>query len=527
MRKCFYNANIHTINKKNEIWQAIITNNQKIEFVGSNDDALSFCDAQTQKIDLDGKLVLPGFIDDHTHFIQGGLSILGIQLRNCKSKEEFVSNIKDFASKNSGQWITGGDWNHQEWKEPVLPSKKWIDEFTPDNPVLINRLDGHLALANSKALKSANITKNTPSPIGGLIEKDENGEPTGILKDNAMLLVQNLIPKPEKSLLEKAMVSALNEAKQCGVTSIQDISSYQDYLLFDDFNKNQKLSCRIYSRLPIIDFRKYYEDGIKIGSGNDFLKSGSLKAFADGSLGSQTAWFFEPYLNSSFCGLPMDIIDNGSLRKWALEADNLGFNLSIHAIGDNAVFEVLDIFDEVKRKNPPWDRRFRIEHAQHINKELLNKIKELDVIISAQPYHLYDDGSWAENFIGKARSRYTYAFNSFLENEIKLCFGSDWTVAPMSAIAGIYAASGRKTSNGKNENGWFSEEKISVQQAVECYTRNNAYAEYSENLKGTIEKGKYADFIVLSDDIFKVDLKEIPNTKILMTIFNGEVIFAK
>jgi predicted amidohydrolase YtcJ len=279
-------------------------------------------------------------------------------------------------------------------------------------------------------------------------------------------------------------------------------------------------------RLPISQWEDLAKLGIEVPFGNEFIRIGSLKAFADGSLGSMTALFFDPYdENPNTRGLATDIVQDGRLEKWATEADKAKLQLSIHAIGDSANSLVLSIFERIVQKNPNWDRRFRIEHAQHIHPKDFERFKKLNVIASMQPYHAIDDGRWAEKRIGKERCKSSYAFRTFLDSGVKLCFGSDWNVAPLSPILGIYAAVTRQTLDGKHPEGWFPEQKISVEEAVECYTINNAYAEFAENEKGSISVGKLADFVVLSEDIFKIPPERIKDVSVLMTVLGGRMIY--
>ncbi|MCU7514143.1 MAG: amidohydrolase [Ignavibacteria bacterium] len=526
-QKAFINGKVYTVNEKQPYAEALVTRNNRIFFAGSTEEAKHFITPETEVIDLKGKLMLPGFIDNHVHFISGGFYKLGVDLRHAKSTDEFKTMLKDYVSTNGGRWVTGGDWDHEAWEKNDLPVKEWIDSFTPNTPVLVSRFDGHMALANSYALKLAGITKDTPSPEGGLIVKDKaTGEPTGILKDNAMSLVFAVIPEPGEEEYARALKAALNEAKKNGFTSVQDITYSNDLKTYQKFEKEGSLTCRIYTRLPIADCDNLIGSGIRYNFGSEKLKIGSLKAFADGSLGSSTALFFEPYAqDSSTTGLAMDYVTDGRLKSWALKSDKAGLQLSIHAIGDKANSLILDIFEEVVKANPKWDRRFRIEHAQHVRPEDVKRFKEMNVIASVQPYHLIDDGCWAEKRIGKERLRNTYPFRSFIDNGVKVCFGSDWSVAPLDPIMGIYAAVTRSTLDGKRPEGWIPEEKISVEEAIKCYTINNAYASFEEDIKGSIEAGKLADLVVLSEDILSVEPAKIKDVKVDMTIFDGNIIY--
>lgn len=522
-KKAFINGKIYTVNEKQPLVETVVIEGNKIVFTGNNNDAKSFIDKNTEVVDLKGKLMLPGFIDNHVHFISGGFYLQGINLRVAKSTSEFKQIIKDYAEKYPGKWITSGNWDHEAWEKKDLPTKEMIDDVTPTTPVFVDRFDGHMALANSYALKLAGITKDTKSPEGGLIVKDpKTGEPTGILKDNAMSLVYSIIPESTDEEYYKAALVALEHARQLGVTSVQDITYSKDLETYRKLEKENKLTCRIYTRYPISAFKDVDKNGI---TGNDILKIGSLKAFADGSLGSSTAWFFKPYAqDTTTTGLPMDIVTNGELREWSLAADKDKLQICVHAIGDRANNYMLNLYEEIIKTNPKWDRRFRIEHAQHLNASDIPRFKQLGVIASMQPYHCIDDGVWAEKRIGKDRLKDAYPFKSLLNSGAVLCFGSDWTVAPLNPLLGIYAAVTRRTLDGKNPDGWIPEEKISVEDAIRCYTINNAYASFEENIKGSIEVGKLADFVVLSEDILTIAPEKIKDVKVEKVVFDGKVI---
>lgn len=528
-KKAFVNGKIYTVNDKQPLAEAVVIENNKIIFVGSNLDAEKYIDASTEKIDLNGKLMLPGFIDNHVHFLSGGFYLNGIDLRPAKSTSEFKQILKAYASAHQGKWITGGNWDHEAWEVNDLPTKEMVDEFTTNTPILIDRFDGHMALANSYTLKLAGITKDTESPEGGLIVKDKiTGEPTGILKDNAIYLVGKFIPTSSEDEYYHALLTALDHAKKLGVTSVQDITYSSDLKAYRRAEKESKLTCRIFTRMPVDSYQKLINDGVKIPYGSDKLKMGSLKAFADGSLGSSTAWFFERYDQDTLTtGLAMDIVTNGCLEIWAMDADKNHLQISTHAIGDKANSYMLNVYENIKNANPSWDRRFRIEHAQHVRFEDVKRFAKIGVIASVQPYHLIDDGVWAEKRIGKKRINEAYPLKDFLANGVKMCFGTDWTVAPLNPLLGLYAAVTRRTLDEKNPNGWIPEQKISLEDAVKCYTINCAYASFEEDIKGSIETGKLADLIVLSEDIFSMDPIKIKDVIVEMTVFDGEIIFKK
>lgn len=329
MRKAYINGKIYTVNEKQPFAQAVVTEGNKIIFVGNNDEAKKLITSNTEVIDLKEKFMMPGFIDNHVHFITGGHYLLGIDLRSAQSTAEFKRILNDYAKKYPGKWITGGYWNHENWEIKDLPTKEMVDEAVYDQPVFVERLDGHMGVANSLALKMAGITKETQNPEGGLIVKDpKTGEPTGVLKDNAMNLIYRIIPEPSEDENYQALLAALNEAKKLGITSVHDIT-YSDALkAFERAKSEGKLTCRIYTRWPIADYKSLVEKNIKAGTGDELIKMGSLKAFADGSLGSSTAWFFEKYnQDTTTFGLPMDIVTDGSMEKWCLDADKNGLQL--------------------------------------------------------------------------------------------------------------------------------------------------------------------------------------------------------
>ena len=525
-KKAFINGKIFTADNSGFTADGVLISGNKIIYAGSGKDITKLIDSNTEIIDLKGKLMLPGFIDAHTHFIDGGFYLLGLDLRPAESVEDFITILKTYAAQNKRGWITGGNWNQENWIVPELPSKELIDPFTENIPVFIERLDKHMGLANSAALKLAGITKDTLSPKDGTIVKDAvTGEPTGIIKDNAMKLIYSVIPKRGEKELSSAASAALDEAKRNGVTGIHDISLPEHFAVFQDLLKENKLTCRIFSRLPIKEHANFTLLGIQAGFGNEMLRTGSLKAFADGSLGAGTAWFFEPYIDGKGnYGLPMDELTSGRMETRCLESDLKKLQISVHAIGDRANSSVLDIFEKVINTNPEWNRRFRIEHAQHIRDADVKRFSVCSVIASMQPYHLIDDSLYAGKKIGKDRIAEAYVFRKLLNENVKLCFGSDWPVAPLKPLTGIYAA----VTGGVSRNypdGFNPGQKITVEEAVRCYTINSAYASYEENLKGSIEPGKLADFVVLNGDIFSVRPERIKDIKVEMTVLDGEIIY--
>ncbi len=524
--KCFVHATVHTVDPRRPRAEAIVVKENRIVYVGSSKDARRFAGPEAEIIDVGGKLMIPGFIDNHVHFVLGGEQVDGLDTRLCGSRREFVGMLQQYLQKHPGRWFKGGDWDHERWEDTSLPRKEWIDPFSHDTPMFLPRFDWHMALVNSAGLRLAGITRETPDPAGGTIEHDHaTGEPTGLLKDAAMDLVLRVIPQQTPARIEQCVMHALDVARRNGVTSVHDISEESHIPIYTKLAREGTLTCRIYSRLPLPGFRKLVERNVHHASGTPFVRIGSMKAFADGSLGSTTAWFFEPYVNEPTSGLAMEALSSGEMLQWATEADLHGLQLSIHAIGDRANDAVLGMFETILRSNPSWDRRFRVEHAQHVRQEDIARFAALGVIVSAQPYHAIDDGVWAESRIGPDRARTAYAFKSFLNAGVRLCFGSDWTVAPLNPLSGIYAAVTRRTLDGRRPGGWMPEQKVTVEDAVRCYTINNAYAEFEEHNKGSITPGKVADLVVLSEDIFRIPPEKIENVQVEMTMVDGNVVY--
>lgn len=527
----FLNGKIWTVDASRPEAEAVALAGGRIIAVGSSKEIRSYIGPATRVTDLKRKRMLPGFIDNHTHFMSGGFQLQSVDLRSAKSEEEFAAIIKKRADERPAKWITGGDWDHDLWSSGKLPAKEMIDRYTPNTPVFVNRYDGHMALANSVALKRAGITKDTPDPPGGTIVRDPvTGEPTGLLKDEAMSPIWGLIPPPSDEDMLNAARIALNEAKRLGVTSIQDMAysnGERDITTYNELNRRGELTARMNCVSYISGWKNLALSGIQAPFGDEMVRLGSLKAFVDGSLGSSTALFFEPFLNENTHGLPMDVVTDGRLERWATSADSARLQLRVHAIGDSANSLMLDMFDRIMKKNPKWDRRFRIEHAQHIHPKDFSRFAALGVIAAVQPYHAIDDGRWAVKRIGDERCKTTYPFRSFLDHGIRMSFGSDWTVAPLDPILGIYAAVTRRTTDGANPNGWYPEQKISVKEAIECYTINNAYAAFEEKEKGSISVGKLADLVVLSDDILSIDPVKIESVKVEMTVLGGKTIYVR
>lgn len=523
-------AKIWTVDQATPTAQAVAVLGERIVAVGSDADVDAWRGTKTRVVDAGGKLLLPGFDDAHVHFVSGGAQLDSVQLTDATSAEEFARRIGERAKITpKGEWILGGDWDETKWNPPQLPTRELIDRVAPDTPVFVMRYDGHMGVGNSLALKLAGITAKTPELPGGTIVKDAQGNPTGALKDAAMDYMNKVIPPMSHEQRVRAVKRALLHAAAVGVTSVQNMNpDYADIAVYSELLDRGELTARIYAA-PLIT--QGADDQAKIGIrrafGGPWLRIGAVKAFADGSLGSRTAYFFEPYTDQpGYIGLLSDEMHPISLmRERMMRADAAGLQICTHAIGDQAISIVLDLYSEIVKADGPRDRRLRIEHAQHMAAKDFDRFAQLHVIASMQPYQAIDDGRWAEERIGHGRASRTYAFRTFLNHGVRLAFGTDWDVAPLNPLLGVYAAVTRATLDGKYPNGWFPEQKLTVAEAVEAYTMGSAYAEFQEKEKGSITPGKLADMVILSDDIFSIDPAKIRDVKVLKTFAGGKMVW--
>jgi predicted amidohydrolase YtcJ len=521
------NANIHTMNAAQKEARSIAVLGNKIVAVGTDAEIKSMIGPKTRVIDAKGKLVIPGFNDAHVHFLEGGFQLSSVDLRSAKTPQEFVERIKAFAAKlPKGRWILGGKWDHENWAPNNLPTAAMIDAVTPDNPVFIDRLDGHMALANTLAMNLSKVDKNVKDVEGGEIVRDASGNPTGIFKDAAMNYVGKAIPDFSFEEKLEGAQAATDYVASVGVTSVQDMSAGTDVGVYQELLRQGKLKTRVYGCSPLADYKRWQNAGIHYAFGDAMLRVGCLKGYADGSLGSTTAWLFEPYIDApTSTGLASDEIPFMPDRIPA--ADKAGLQVRIHAIGDRANATILDDYEKTLQANGPRDRRFTIEHAQHLRQEDIKRFGSLKVVASMQPFHIIDDGRWAWKRLDEKRLKGTYAFRSLLDSGAVLAFGSDSPVAPINPLFGVYAAVTRRTLDDKNPNGWIPEQKISVEEAVRAFTWGSAYAEFQENVKGTLEPGKLADFVMISDDIFTIDPVKIRDAQVLLTVVDGKIVFQK
>lgn len=523
------NANIYTVDKAQPTAQAVAILQDRIVSVGSDRDVQQWRGPSTKVIDAGGKLLLPGFDDAHVHFVSGGSQLDAVSLNDATSPQEFTRRIAAQVGKTpKGAWVLGGDWDETKWTPANLPTKELIDAISPDTPVFVSRYDGHASLANSLALRLSGVTASSPDPPGGVIVRDPQGNPTGVLKDAATSLVDKVIPDLTHDQRVHAVQRALAHAASLGVTSVQDMNpAYEDISVYAELLRRGELTTRIYAA-PLVT---QVEDQIKLGLGHAFggpyLRIGAVKSYADGSLGSATAYFFEPFTNQpTNHGMLSDTMQPLSLMQdRMIRADAAGLQLCTHAIGDQGISIILDLYGNIVKANGEKDRRLRIEHAQHMAAKDFDRFAQFHVIASVQPYHAIDDGRWAEERIGHDRASRTYAFRTFLNHGVRLAFGTDWDVAPLNPMLTVYAAVTRATLDGKNPNGWFPEQKLTLPETIEAYTMGSAYAEFQDRDKGSITPGKLADMIILSDNIFKIDPVKIRDVKVLMTMVGGKVIY--
>jgi predicted amidohydrolase YtcJ len=523
------NAKVWTVDKSLPTAQAVAVIGERIVAVGSNADIDGWRGTHTQILDAGGKLLLPGFNDAHVHFVSGGEQLDNIQLNDATTPEEFAHRIAERAKTTpKGEWILGGNWDETKWNPPNMPTKELIDATTPDTPVFVSRYDGHMGLANAVALRLAGITAQTPDPPGGTIVRDAQGNPTGALKDAATDYIYKVVPPLSHDQRVKVVKRALAYAASVGVTSVQHMdASYSDIAVYNELLQRGELTTRMYAAPLITHVDDQVTIGIRHAFGGPYLRIGALKAFADGSLGSGTAYFYEPFLNQgSNRGLLSDEMHPISLmRDRYMKADTAGLQICTHAIGDEGISTILDLYSDVIKAHGEADRRFRIEHAQHMAAKDFERFAQLHVIASVQPYHAIDDGRFAESHIGHDRASRTYAFRTFLNHGVRLAFGTDWEVAPLDPLLTVYAAVTRETLDGKNPNGWFPEQKLSVAETIEAYTMGSAYAEFQEKEKGSITPGKLADMVLLSDDIFTIAPDQIRNVKVEKTFVGGRLIW--
>lgn len=506
--------------------EAVAVRGDTIVAVGDSATLLSQAGEQTRV--LRGAMVTPGLMDDHTHFLSWGVTLAAVDLRDAATPEEFVRRIAAFArTLKPGEWILGGNWDHERFPGAPMPRREWVDSVTPDNPVLVDRYDGHMILANSAALRAAGVDRMVRDVPGGEIVRGPSREPTGIFRDAAMDLVGRAVPAPSESQMDSAAARAIRDAAEHGVTGVAFVTAaWPEIAALRRAKARGTLTLRVSAYSPIADWRNAAESLRVNGPGDAMLRIAGVKGMVDGSLGSTTAWFFEPFSDARHTtGLQVTNID--SLRAWIARSDSAGLQVVVHAIGDRANAWLLDVFDSVAQAHGSRDRRFKIEHAQHLRRADFARFAALGVQPSMQPYHAIDDGRWAEKRIGPERIKTTYAFRSLLDAGARLAFGSDAPVAPLDPIQGIYGAVTRSTLDGKNPGGWVPEEKISVDEALRAYTSANAWGMYWDGVTGVLRPGLQADLVVLDRDLRAIRPEEIRDAKVTATVVGGRVVFSR
>ncbi len=529
------NGKLWTVDPARPKTQALAVWRDRITAVGTDAEIRALAGPATKVIDVHGRRVVPGFYDSHVHLLSSGLRLAQVALKDAADEAEFGKRLTVFDQKMPrDRWLLGGEWDHDRTFNGQLPTAKLIDKYVPDRPVFLRRYDGHMGVANTRALKLAGITAATADPSGGVIYRKPNSkEPTGVLRDNAMDLLDRLIPEPSEAEIVEGVKAALTEAAQCGVTSVQDMDGSDAptrrslFRLYQQLARSGQMTLRVDFRWPLALWEEVAKLGLQADFGNDYVRIGGVKGFMDGSLGSSTAKMYQPFVNEPG-SMGVWVTPREKMRDRIIAADKAGLSIAIHAIGDQANAELLDIFAEAIRVNSPRDRRFRIEHAQHLRPQDYVRFAEWGVIASMQPYHAIDDGRWAEGRIGAARCASSYALASLRKAGAKLAFGSDWSVAPIDALLGIDAAVNRRTLDGKHPGGWFPEQKITVAEAIEGYTMGSAYAGFQEHDRGSLTPGKLADFVILSRDILDpVERDHIAETAVMATIVGGKIVYEK
>jgi predicted amidohydrolase YtcJ len=493
---------------------------ERIAAVGA-EQVRSLTTSRTKVVDLRGAFLSPAFTDNHTHFLIGSTTLSQADLLSAKDRADFAARIGAAAKARPGKWILGGSWDEQRLGG-ALPTHEWIDDVTPDTPVAVPRTDLHLYLLNKVAMKLAGITRDTPDPPGGVIVRDAKGEPTGVVKDNAKALVERVIPPMTEAETDAIMRQGIAHGLSKGVAQAHNPElDWKTYESLRRLRAKGETDMRFYAFVPLPDWEKMAAIVAKEGRGDDWVRWGAMKGLADGSLGSRTAVFHDHYSDApDQTGVRVTTLAN--LREWIGAADAHGLHVTTHAIGDQANDDVLDIYQAVEAANGPKDRRFRIEHAQHLSPAAIPRFARQKVIASVQPFHAIDDGRWAIKRIGPERLTGTYAFESLMSTGATVTFGSDWPVAPLDPLIGVYAAVTRRTIDDANPGGWLPDQKVSVDQALTAYTANNAFAGFMDDRAGKIAPGYYADLAVLDADLTTIDPLKIPDVKVLHTFVGGK-----
>lgn len=544
-----YKGVIWTVDRQKPTATAVALRNGRFVAIGSDDAVLATRGGKTKLINLHGAFVVPGFNDNHTHF-QSAARFLEFNIMRASTQDEFVSRVRDLAAQLSpGEWITGGGWGaYDQWTEgsaggtrraAFTPDIALIEKHTASTPVFINKFDNSEYAMNVAAMKALGIDPANPSAPGVEFLKDADGKPTGIIRGRGIAELLKKVPMEiSRTRRVQQTLNALAEIRKYGVVNISDMSDDAQLSIFEELRKKGQLTVRVHFRYLLDRWKELAGRGIKIGSGDDWIRFGSLKGHIDGIMGNSTARFFEPYSNNPnargrWRPLVVDEKGNfveGKFLKYMLDADRAGLQISVHAIGDEANKLLMDYVQEMIKQNGEKDRRFRLVHAQVIRPQDMHRIGELHMIAEVQPFHLSDDMRWMEERIGKERSRGAYAFRSLKDSGAILSFGTDWpgtTAAeyPINPLVGIYAAVTRQTVTGEPKEGWFSDQRLTVKEAIEAYTLGSAYTNFEEQDKGSISLGKLADLTVLSKNLLTVPPSEYLTTKVLYTIVDGKIVY--
>jgi hypothetical protein len=540
MDKILFNGNIYTLDERNSKVEALAIENGRIKALGSNEEIKKLKKEKTEIIDLKGKMTLPGFIDSHMHLISYGYALMKVQLADCKSRDEMIKKGKDFLKNielNKGDWIQGRGWNHDYFEDKKLPTRQDLDKITTKYPICFARACGHIAVVNSKALEIAGIKDNPNQPEGGHIDIDERGVPTGIFRENALELIYSIIPDPDIDKIKEMITGCIDDAVEQGITSIHTddfhqipSKNYEKIIkAYKELIEEDNLNLRVYEQSIFSEpekLREFLEKGYNTGWGDEFFKIGPLKLLADGSLGARTAFMTQPYADdSSTTGIP--IFTQEELDKLVMIAHKAGMQIAVHGIGDGIMHMIVKSLEKALLENPAKDHRHGIVHAQITDLELMEKFKEMDLIAYIQPIFLHYDLHIVEDRIGKERAKYTYNWKRMNNMGIHLAGGSDAPVERFDILPNIYSAVTRKDLNGKPENGWLPDEKVSVEEAVKMFTVEGAYASFEEDVKGTLEADKYADLVVLDKNIFEINEEDIKDVKVDLTIMNGKVVYTR
>ncbi|MCX8056218.1 MAG: amidohydrolase [Ignavibacteria bacterium] len=555
--KIFYNGKIYSLDEKNSIYEAVAVKNGLIFDLGSSQDLLNKY-PNAERIDLKGNFVFPGFIDAHGHITGYGENLLQIDLVGTTSQKQIAELVRQKSKElKEGEWILGVGWDQNDWEDKSWPNHKILDQAAPKNPVALTRIDGHALWVNKRALELAGITKETPNPEGGEIKKDNYGNPTGLLIDNAMNLVYKVIPPPTEEDLIKTVLTSTNKLVEYGITSVHDMGVGERTIqVYKKLADEGKLPLRIHVYVDGIGetWKKYLNEGKLVGYANNFVNVDGIKLFVDGAMGSRGALMSEPYHDDPG-NYGLLLLSEDEIYKVAKDALNKGLQVATHAIGDSGNFLVLNAYERAFKELKPKEHRFRIEHVQVINPNDAKRLADLKVIPSMQPVHATSDMYWAEARLGPERVKWSYALRMVLNESKIIAGGSDFPVENPSVLEGIYAAITRQDKNGhpknaqdvlelvknkkwvlskegiKNpvsfENGWYPDQKLTIDEAIKCFTKWAAYAVFEENKKGTIEIGKWADFSIVDKDLYNILPEEILRTNVMMTVVNGKIVYKK